>query len=136
VIPGKQRFVNDNKYGTSFEPNYFLSAGYRFFLGDDVSVLPSAMIQYWKPQLMGIHGNIKAQYRDLFWIGGSYRHSDLVAGYSAMAGFNVSNAFNISYAYENATTSRLRTFTKNTHEVVLGFILGNKYDDSCPRNIW
>lgn len=25
---------------------------------------------------------------------------------------------------------------KGSHEIVLGFLLGNKYDDFCPRNVW
>ena len=64
------------------------------------------MVQYWQPQLAGLT-NVKLQYLDKVWVGGSYRFSDLISGYSAMAGVNVSNTFNISYAYENATTSRL-----------------------------
>ncbi len=136
IIPGKAKFVTLDKYGTSFTPNYFITAGHRFFLNDDISALPSVMVQYWQPQLYGVHGNVKLQYHDKFWVGGSYRYSDLVAGYSAMAGINVSNVFNVSYAYENATTSRLRTYTKNTHEIVLGFLLGNRYSDSCPRQLW
>jgi type IX secretion system PorP/SprF family membrane protein len=136
IVPTKAKFSKSNQYGTYYTPNYFLTAGYRFFLSDDISLLPSVMAQYWQPQLLGLHGNVKMQYRDNFWIGASYRHSDLVAGYSAMAGINVSNTFNISYAYENATTSRLRTYTRNTHEIMLGFLFGNKYGDSCPRNVW
>jgi len=136
VIPGKATFVANNNYGTYFTPNYFLTAGYRFDLTSELSLLPSVMVQSWDPQLYGIHSNVKLQYLDKVWIGGSYRFSDLVGGYSAMAGINISNTFNISYAYENATTSRLRTFTKNTHEIVIGFLLGNKYGDTCPRNVW
>jgi Type IX secretion system membrane protein PorP/SprF len=86
--------------------------------------------------LYGIHTNIKLQYLDKVWIGGGYRFSDMVGGYAVMAGINVSNTFNIGYAYENATTSRLRTYTKNTHEIIIGFLLGNKYGDTCPRNVW
>jgi type IX secretion system PorP/SprF family membrane protein len=136
LIPGKAKFVNNDKYGTYFTPNYFVTAGYRFMVTEDISALPSVMYQFWQPQLSGLHGNLKMQYRDNFWVGGSYRYSDLVAGYSAMAGLNIGNGFNVSYAYENATTSRLRTLTKNTHEIILGFILGNKFSDSCPRNVW
>ncbi|MBC7886308.1 MAG: type IX secretion system membrane protein PorP/SprF [Ferruginibacter sp.] len=136
IIPGKAKFVSNGDYGTYFTPNYFLTAGYRFALTDEVSALPSVMVQVWEPQLYGIHTNVKIQYLDKFWVGGSYRFSDLVSGYSAMAGINVSNTFNIGYAYENATSSRLRTYTKNTHEIVLGFLLGNKYADTCPRNVW
>ncbi len=136
IIPGKAKFVKNDQFGTYFTPNYFITGGYRFAITDDISALPSVMVQYWKPELTAIHGNIKLQYRDFLWIGASYRHADLVGGYSGMIGMHIGNTFNISYAYENATTSRLQTYTKGTHEVVLGFILGNKYGDSCPRNIW
>ncbi len=133
IIPGKAKFVTDDKYGTYYTPNYFLTAGYRFSLTDEIMAMPSVMMQYWKPQLAGYHANLKLQYLDKLWVGGSYRVSDLISGYSAMAGINVSNTFNISYAYENATTSRLRNYTRNTHEIMLGFIIGNKYSQACPR---
>ncbi len=136
IIPGKAKFVSNDKYGESFTPNYFITAGYRFAMTDAISVLPSAMIQYWKPSLTNTHLNVKLQYEDIVWLGASYRFSNLVGGYSAMAGLNISNTFNISYAYEHATTSRLQTYTRGTHEIVLGFLLGNKYGDSCPRNVW
>ncbi len=136
IVPGKANFIKNNKYGTYYTPNYFLTAGYRFQLTDDLSLLPSFMIQYWQPQLTGAHVNAKLQYQDLFWLGAGYRYSDLVGGYSAMAGFHVSNTFNLSYAYEVATTSRLRNYTGNSHELMIGFIINNKYGDLCPRNIW
>jgi len=136
IIPGKAKYVKNDKYGTYYTPNYFLTAGYRMALGEQVSFLPSFMIQYWSPQLTGAHINMKLQYEDKLWLGGSYRFSDLVAGYSAMAGVNIANSFNISYSYEVATTSRLRNYTGNTHELMIGFILGNKGGDTCPRNIW
>ena len=136
IIPGKAKFVTGDKYGTYYTPNYFATIGYRFALGEDVSAIPSVMVQYWEPQLLGAHANLKLQYRDVFWIGGSYRYSDFLSGYSGMAGFNISNTFNVSYSYEVATDSRLKTYTGNTHEILLGFTLGNKYSDACPRNIF
>ena len=136
IVPGKQKFTKNDKYGTYYTPNYFFTAGYRMQLTDDVSLLPSIMVQYWQPQLTGVHANAKLQYMDKLWVGASYRYSDLISGYSAMAGVNISNTFNVSYAYEVATTSRLRNYTGNSHEIMLGFILGNKYGDTCPRNVW
>lgn len=136
IIPGKAKFVTNANYGTYFTPNYFLTAGYKFDLSDDVTALPSVMVQSWAPQLYGIHTNVKLQYLDKLWIGAGYRFSDLVGGYSAMAGVNISNTFNISYAYEGAPNSRLSAYAKNTHELVIGFLLGNKYGDTCPRNVW
>lgn len=133
IIPGKAQFVTNDKYGTYYTPNYFLTAGYRFSLTDDVMMMPSVMFQYWQPQLGGLHTNVKFQYQDKVWVGGGYRFSDLISGYSAMAGLNISNTFNVSYSYEVATTSRLRTYTKNTNEIMLGFIIGNKFSQACPR---
>ena len=136
IIPGKVKFASNNDNASFYEPNYFLTAGYRLLLTDELNLTPSVMVQYWKPQLLGMHANAKLQYLDKFWLGGSYRYGDLISGYSGMAGINVSNTLNISYAYEVATTNRLRAYTGNTHEIMVGFILGNKYGDTCPRNVW
>lgn len=94
------------------------------------------MIQYWQPQLLGIHANAKLQYQNKLWIGASYRYGNLISGYAAMAGLNAANVFNVSYSYEVATTNRLRTYTGNTYEILIDFIIGNKYGDTCPRNVW
>jgi len=136
IIPGKAKFVTNDKYGTSYTPNYFGTAGYKFAMTNQITVLPSVMVQYWQPQLTSLHANLKIQYEDFLWIGGSYRFADLIGGYSGMIGLNISNTFNISYAYENATTSRLQTYTKGTHEVMLGFLLGNRFKETCPRCAW
>jgi len=138
IIPGKAKFTSNtgDKYGSYFSPNFFATAGYKFALSDEVTVLPSVMFQYWKPQLSGLHTNVKFQYMDQFWLGAGYRFSDLISGYSAMAGVNISNTLNLSYSYEVATTSRLRTYTGNTHEIMVGFLIGNKYGYTCPRNLW
>ncbi len=136
IIPGKFKFVKDQKYGTYYTPNYFATVGYRMNLNEDLNLIPSVMVQYWQPQLLGVHVNAKLQYLDRLWVGGSYRYGNFVSGYGAMAGLNISNILNVSYAYEVATTSRLRAYTGNTHEIMVGFMLGNKYGDTCPRNVW
>jgi type IX secretion system PorP/SprF family membrane protein len=136
IVPGKISFAKNNNYATYYTPNYFLTAGYRFLLTDQLNLIPSVMVQYWQPQLLGVHANAKLQYQDRFWVGGSYRYGDLISGYSGMAGLNISNTFNISYSYEVATTNRLRAYTGNTNEIMIGFMIGNKYGDMCPRNVW
>ena len=131
VIPQKVSFVDDT-LGFKLVPHLFLTSGYRFLLNDDINVVPSVMIKYVSPLDPQFDANIKLQYRDQFWIGGSCRFKD---GYAAMLGLNVSNTFNVGYAYDY-TTSSLGTVSKGTHEIIIGFLLGNRYDDSCPRNIW
>ncbi|HSU28270.1 MAG TPA: type IX secretion system membrane protein PorP/SprF [Chitinophagaceae bacterium] len=137
IIPQKVAFADDASIITKGRliPHLFLTAGMRFLIGDDVNAVPSVMIKYinhssnnnFQPEV-----NLKLQYRDLFWVGGSYRYED---GYAAMAGINVGNTFNIGYAYD-FTTSNLKTVSRGTNEFIIGFLLGNKFADKCPRANW
>jgi hypothetical protein len=78
--------------------------------------------------------NLKVQYQDRLWIGGSYRFDQ---GYAAMAGVNLSQKINVSYSYDfNQTPYLLSSMQRGTHEIVLGFLLNNRYGDMCPRNVW
>ena len=134
VIPQKLQFADDATFATKGKliPHVFLQAGYRFLLTDDINAIPSLMVKYingssknsFQPET-----NLKLQYRDLFWVGGSYRYQD---GYAAMLGLNVRNTFNVGYAYD-FTTTNLNTVSRGTHELMIGFILGNKYSEACPR---
>ncbi len=135
ILPSKLTFAEDTLTVTSsgkLVPHLFLSAGYRVFLNDDISLLPSATIRYINPMPIGVDLNAKVQYQDLVWAGASYRLQD---GLSAMVGVNVNSSFNVGYSYDY-TTSRLNTVSRGSHEIVVGFLLGNKYGDWCPRNIW
>lgn len=136
IIPGKAKFVKSSDYGTYYVPHYFASAGYRFLLNNSMSVLPSVLVQKINPEPLQLHVNVKVQYEDRLWFGGSYRFSDQLGGFAAMTGVNVSHMFNIGYSYDASTTSRLRTYTRNTHEIILGFLLNNNYGGLCPRNVW
>jgi len=132
ILPQKLSFAGDTLVVRNKSyPQTFVTAGYKFFLSDDISMIPSAVVRYANPAPLGVDLNAKIQYRDQLWIGGTYRYKD---GIAAMVGINVNSTFNIGYAYDY-TTSQLNRFTRGTHEVVLGFILGNKYGDWCPRNI-
>ena len=133
VVPQKIDFSNGYirpKEGRTV-PHLFGTAGYRFSLGDNFNLIPSVMVKYVDPLPVQVEGNMKLQYLDRIGIGGSYRHKD---GYAGMMGLNVSNIFHIGYAFDY-TTSRLNNFSKGTHEILLGFVIGG-YPDNCPRNVW
>ena len=128
-------YFSDNtvkKLDSKLVPHLFATAGYRFFINDDFSALPSIMGKYITPLPFQFDLNMKVQYRDLFWLGTSYRFEDSFAG---MLGLNISNTLNIGYAYDYSI-SKLNTVSKGTHEIVVGFLLGNKFGDWCPRNVW
>jgi type IX secretion system PorP/SprF family membrane protein len=137
VIPQKLQFVDDATFKTKgrLVPHIFLTGGYRFMLNEDINVIPSIMVKYITSAFKDgyqAEGNVKLQYRDLLWVGGSYRQFD---GYAAMVGLNVANTFNVGYSYD-VTKSDLRTYTRGTHELMIGFLIGNRYGDTCPRNVW
>jgi type IX secretion system PorP/SprF family membrane protein len=90
------------------------------------------MVKYVDPLPVQFELNAKLQYRDLVWLGASYRHED---GYAGMVGLNVANTVNIGYSYDYITSS-LNNYTKGSHEIIIGFTIGNKYGDNCPRNVW
>ena len=114
-------------------PHFFSTVGYRFMLGDDLNVLPSIMVKTVSPLPSQVDVNVKVTYRDNFWFGGTYRGN---YGFAAFAGFNAMNLFTLSYSYDYSTT-KINTISSGTHELILGFILGNKYsDNTCPRNVW
>jgi type IX secretion system PorP/SprF family membrane protein len=113
-------------------PHVFASAGYRFMAGEDFNVIPSVMVKYIQPLPAQVDLNIKLQYLDFAWAGLSYRTGD---GFAAMVGYNLSNTVNLGYSYDYST-SRLNMVSSGTHEIILGFTLGNKYDDGCPKNVW
>ena len=134
IVPSKLKFSADTLTLSNGKlvPHLFFTAGYRLQLTDDISFLPSTMLRYVAPAPLGVDVNAKLQYQDLLWVGASYRHKD---GYSGMVGLNISNALNVGYSYD-ITTSRLNTVSRGTHEIVIGFLLGNRYGDWCPRNLW
>lgn len=134
IIPQKLQFADDATFANKGKliPHVFLHAGYRFLLTDDINAIPSLMVKYINGSSKNNiqpEANLKLQYRDLFWVGGSYRYQD---GYAAMLGLNVGNTFNVGYAYD-FTTTNLNTVSRGTHELMIGFLLGNKYSEKCPR---
>ncbi len=137
-IPQKLSFVDDATFqikGTLVTRIYSYRRLPLLMVNEDINAVPSLMVKYISGAFKNDYqaeGNIKIQYQDLLWVGGSYRQFD---GYAAMVGLNVANTFNVGYAYDFTKTD-LRTYSRGTHELIIGFLLGNRYGDTCPRNVW
>ncbi|WP_343306887.1 type IX secretion system membrane protein PorP/SprF [Chitinophaga niabensis] len=113
-------------------PHIFITAGYRLWINDDISVLPSLMFKYISPVPLGIDINARVQYRDRLWIGANYRNGE---GFAGMLGVYITPMLNVGYAYDY-TTSSLNFVSKGSHEITLGLILRNRNGDYAPRNSW
>ena len=134
IVPQQIAFSDNRVYLDQGKllPHLFFSAGYRMQFSDDISFLPSALVHYVTPLPLGFDINFKLQYQDLIWLGGSFRYKD---GYAAMTGINLNHSINIGYSYD-LQTSQLNMVSKGTHEIMIGFLLGNHYGDWCPRHLW
>ena len=131
LLPETISFSSNPAYNTGQAvPHYFLTGGVKIFLSDDVAILPSVLFKYVAPVPVSYDINMKMAFRDHFWIGGSYRQNDAVAG---MIGFNIGSFMSLGYSYDY-TTSNLNTVSSGTHEIVLGLLLNNKYNVTCPRH--
>jgi type IX secretion system PorP/SprF family membrane protein len=111
-------------------PHYFFTAGIKVPMNEDLSLLPSVLVKVIQPVPTTYDVNLKMAFRDIFWIGGSYRKDD---SFGALAGFNVSSSINLGYSYD-LTTSALKTVSNGTHEIVIGILLNNKYKVRCPQH--
>ncbi|WP_298298396.1 type IX secretion system membrane protein PorP/SprF [Hydrotalea sp.] len=120
IVPGK------------LVPHIFFTGGYRYTLSDDITALPSFQIRYIQPLPLGVDVNMKLQYRDFLWAGASLRYKN---GFAAMLGVNVNQSVNIGYSYDY-NTSALGTVSSGTHEILIGFLLNNRYADRCPERLW
>lgn len=82
-----------------------------------------------QPSQNTVDVNLKLAFRDHFWIGGSYRQDDAVAG---MMGFTIDSFLSLGYSYDY-TTSNLNTVSTGTHEIVVGIHLNNKGNSGSQR---
>lgn len=130
LLPQKLSFArNASAENGKLEPHFFVTGGYKFFLSEEIALMPSVMAKYVRPAPLSVDLNCKLAFTEKFWVGGSYRKGD---SYSAMTGFNLGHLVNISYSYD-FTSSELNTITNGTHEIVLGLLLNNRYRLNCAR---
>ncbi|HTD97704.1 MAG TPA: type IX secretion system membrane protein PorP/SprF [Mucilaginibacter sp.] len=131
LLPQSLYFSTNNSVSAAKTvPQFFVTGGYKVFLNDDLTLLPTALIKFIKPLPVAYDINMKLAFRDRFWVGGSYRNQDSFAG---LVGFNISSLINISYSYDY-TTSALRTVSSGTHEIVIGLMLNNKDSVVSPQH--
>lgn len=134
LVPSKIAWADNNVVPMEGKvvPHTFVTAGYRFWLGEQFSLLPSVMVRYVSPMPIGFDINTKLQYRQLAWVGATYRYDE---GYAGMVGLHVAKGIIAGYSYDY-TISKLNTVSRGSHELMFGFILGNQYTDDSPRNVW
>ncbi len=108
----------------------YAAAGYKFQLGEEFELEPSAMIKYVKPAPLKIDGALRCIYRDMVWLAIAYRTNDALTG---MVGYKYNNWLSIGYSYD-FTITPLRQYTSGTHEIMFGvnFMAKGKKENVGP----
>ncbi|SMC63148.1 PorP/SprF family type IX secretion system membrane protein [Pedobacter nyackensis] len=133
ILQQKLSFTGDRNNTMGKEvPHFFVTAGYKLFIDNEISATPSIMVKQVSPVPASIDVNLKVSFKDRFWLGGSYRKDD---SYAAMAGINISKLINLTYAYD-FTTSALNQVSNGSHEIVLGLQLNNVYEVFSTTRMW
>jgi len=101
---------------STLETHMFVTAGYRYEVNEDYTIEPNLMLKYVSPAPIKLDISVRGIFRDIIWLGGSYRNND---AFSAMIGINIQDKILIGYSHD-FTTSDIRNYSTGTHEVMLG----------------
>lgn len=113
------------KFGSgsaNFDPNmhFNLTAGYKFPISTNLSLMPSALVKVMPRAPLAIEGSLQLEYKEWLWFGASYRHTDAVV---AMLGCNISEKFKFGYSFD-FSLSKFNNYTAGGHELILGIMIG------------
>lgn len=117
LLQNQLDLFESNNAISRLEDHYFLTAGYQYDINETWSVEPSVFVKYTQPVPVKIDASARVFYKDMVWVGGSYRNNDAVV---AMLGYEYQDAISIGYSYD-FTTSNLQNYSSGTHEIMLGF---------------
>ena len=133
LLPGDLYFSSERTIDQAKTvPQYFLTAGVKLFLSDDLTLMPSFLIKQIAPVPLTFDLNAKLNFKDKIWIGASYRQGD---SFGVLAGINISSFINVGYSYD-ITTSALNTVSNGTHEIVIILLLNNRYNQGTSMHLF
>lgn len=105
-----------------------LFTGYLFSLSEELKLKPTVLVKYinHSPVEVDLNANL---YFKAFGLGLSYRTDDALV---FMASYHITPQFSAGYAYD-LTISKLGTFVRGSHEIMLKYEFGFKVHPRSPR---
>jgi len=113
---------------TSTYKSIFLTAGYLINVSKDVKIKPSVLVKYIKDSPVALDINTFVYFR-MVGLGYSYRINNAQV---AMFSLQINTQFSAGYAYDY-TTSKLNTYVRGTHEIMLKYEFSYKVNPQSPR---
>jgi type IX secretion system PorP/SprF family membrane protein len=97
--------------------HYYLYSAYVFDAGENVKCKPSLMIKAAQGAPVETDININVLFKELFWVGASYRTGDAVA---LITQYQLTKQLRFGYSFDYALT-KLNNYSSGTHEFTLGY---------------
>ncbi len=107
---------------TNFDlkPHHFITAGYHIPVSSEFTLTPSVLAKFMSPAPLSLDITMIGTYDKWIWGGFTYRHQDAIIG---MLGMNINDMFKFGYSYD-LSISKMASFNRGGHEIVLGLTLG------------
>jgi len=105
-----------------------LTAGYLFNVSENVKIKPFILAKYIRNSPLEIDLNAIVYFK-MLGIGYSYRSNDAMV---FLATVNINKQFSAGYSYD-LTTSKLSTYVRGSHEIMLKYEFSYKVNPQSPR---
>lgn len=122
-IQSRVDFSDDGTQSLSkLTSHFYVNAGYKFVINEDISVEPSFMMRYSYPVVPQVDMAVRGIYQEMFYLGTLFRTQDALA---IMAGYQTADEkFTFGYSYD-ITRSDLDLFSNGSHELMVKARFGN-----------
>lgn len=128
LVPDRINIFESATNMSKIENHYILNGAYKFEIADDFKLEPALLMRWRSPAPVQFDISLWAYYRDMLWLGVTYRTED---AFSFGVGFLYNNSLLIGYSYDY-TTSFLSNYTSGSHEIMLGFRFNSAKAQEIP----
>ena len=102
---------------SNLSQHMYATLGYTFKLSNKISLQPSTLFKFNKPTPIQPEFSMRMIYKNIFWIGGSYRNNESA---SALFGVTIKDKLTIGYSYD-MILSKIKSYTTGSHEIMLSY---------------
>lgn len=132
IIPS--RYINTPGSNSRYKPQWLNSAGYSFDLDDGgTRMWLSGVVKTDFANPLRYDINAKVSFRNICWLGGSYRRKDAFGG---QLGINITPAFVCAYLYDYSLLNQMGIYSRGSHEVTVGYRFLKQHQNISPRLGW
>jgi len=114
------KFSMDLSQASFLRRHYLVTGGVVLNVSENVKFKPSTLMKYTPNAPVEFDLNFSAVFKDMFWVGTSFRTGDAVA---LLLQYQSNNYFRIGYSYD-ITFSGLRNYQNGSHEIMIGVDFG------------